>query len=98
MKICEMNKHQRIMYLLMDEVMCEIIGGLENTIQDYTSDTEEYKNAEEFLNLGHDKLADYFYAEVMNRCKSDSYLSHARFAGSAFLKERIERRLMKWGY
>lgn len=98
MKVSEMNSHQRAMWQLMDEIMCETIGGLENTMEDCAPDTEEYKNAEAFLNQGHDKLAEYFYREVMDRCKSGSYASHARFAGSAFLKERIERRLVKWGY
>jgi hypothetical protein len=98
MKISEMNTHQKAMYYLMDEITCEMIGGAENTMEDYAPETEEYKDAEAFLNQGHDKLAAYFYAHVMNRCKSGSYASHARFAGSEFLKERIERRLQKWGY
>lgn len=51
-----------------------------------------------FLSQGHGELAAYFYNEVMSRCKAGGYYSDARFAGGAFLKEKIERRLMKWGY
>lgn len=98
MKISEMNSHQRKMYFLMDEIMCEIIGGLENNMEDYSPDTEQYKEAEAFLTQGHAELAAYFYDEVMNRCRAGGYSSHARFAGGDFLKARIEARLKKWDY
>ena len=98
MKFSEMTKHQKKMYFLMDEVMCETIGGYENMLEDYKPDTAEYKAADAFLSQGHDELAAYFYNEVMNRCKAGSYASFARFAGGDFLKARIEARLKKWNY
>lgn len=98
MKIIEMTSHQKKMYFLMDEIMCEIIGGFENSLEDYALDTEEYKEAEAFLTQGHDELAAYFYDEVMSRCKAGGYSSHARFAGGDFLRARIDKRLKKWDY
>ena len=98
MKFSEMTNHQKKMFLLMDEVMCEIIGGFENSLEDYKPDTEEYQAADAFLSQGHDELAAYFYDEVMSRCQAGSDASCARFAGGDFLKERIDKRLKKWGY
>lgn len=93
-----MNAHQKKIYFIMDEIMCEVIGGFENNMEDYEPTTPEYKEAEEFLSQDHDKLAAYFYDEVMSRCKAGSYSSAARFAGGDFLKARIEARLKKWDY
>lgn len=98
MKISEMTSHQKKMYFIMDEIMCEIIGGFENVLEDYDSSSQECKEAEAFLSQGHDELAAYFYDEVMSRCKAGSYSSAARFAGGDFLRERIDKRLKKWNY
>lgn len=98
MKRSEMNAHQRKVFDLMDEITTELIGGYENTLLDFTEDTEEYQRAYEFLHQGHQELADLIYNMVMRECKAGSNAEHARFAGSAFLKERIEVRLTKWGY
>ena len=98
MKIREMNKHQLVMYKLMDKWTCDMIGGYENTLCDYSEDSEDYKEAKDFLSQSHEELAKYFYNMVMNDCKKGSNAEHARFAGSQFLKDRIDRRLTKWGY
>ena len=98
MKLREMNNHQLTMYKLMDEWTKETIGGYENTLCDYPEDSDDYKIAKDFLSQSHEQLADYFYNIVMSDCKKGSSAEHARFAGSQFLKDRIERRLTKWGY
>jgi hypothetical protein len=98
MKIKEMNTHQLAMYRLMDYWTNEMIGGCENALQDYEENSEDYKEAEDFLNQTHEQLADYFYNMVMQDCKKGTNAEHARFAGADFLKERIDRRLTKWGY
>lgn len=98
MKRSEMNAHQRAIFDIMDELTKEYIGGNENTLLDFSEDEEEYQDAYEFLHQGHDQLAEFFYDMVMASCKAGSNAEHARFAGSAFLKERIEKRLTKWGY
>lgn len=98
MKISEMNAHQKTLYYIMDEVTRDFIGGYENTLLDFSEDEEEYQNAYKFLHQGHEQLAEFFYDLVMRHCKAGSNAEHARFAGSAFLRERIEKRLTKWGY
>lgn len=82
----------------MDEWTRDMIGGYENTLCDYHKDSEEYKEAESFLKQSHEQLAKYFYDMVMSDCRQGSNAEHARFAGSQFLKDIIERRLTKWGY
>lgn len=98
MKIKDMNAHEKTMYRLMDEATIEFIGGYENTMEDYSPETEEYKVAEKFLTMGHEKMAAFFYDYVMSMCKKGTNATAARFAGGEFLRERIERRLVKWGY
>lgn len=98
MKRSEMNAHQRAIFDIMDEITRDYIGGYENTLLDFSEDEEEYQNAYKFLHQGHEQLAQFFYDLVMRHCKVGSNAEHARFAGSAFLKERIEVRLTKWGY
>ena len=98
MKRSEMNVHQKAMFDLMAEIMEEYIGGYENVLLDYSEEEEEYERAKAFLGMGHDKMKEFFYNEVMLACKSGTYASHARFAGGDFLRERIERRMVKWGY
>lgn len=98
MKLSEMNKHQKSMYDLMNEATSEFIGGNENTLQDYEDDTEEYKMAKQFLEMGHNQMKQFFYDYVMRQCKNGEHNEHAKFAGKEFLLERIETRLTKWGY
>lgn len=98
MKRSEMNAHQRAIFDIMDELTRELIGGNENTLLDFSEEDEEYQDAYNFLHQGHEQLAQFFYDLVMGHCKAGSNAEHARFAGSAFLKERIEKRLTKWGY
>ncbi len=98
MKLSEMNAHQKAMFRLMDEVTCDYIGGFENSLSDNPVESEEYQAAYRFLNQGHDKLAEFFYSHIMSDCKVGTNATHLRFAGSQFLKERIEKRLIKFGY
>lgn len=95
MKISEMNAHQKALYYIMDEVTRDFIGGYENQLLDFSEDEEEYQNAYNFLHQGHENLANFFYDLVMRHCKAGSNAEHARFAGSQFLRDRIEVRLNK---
>ena len=95
MKISEMNAHQRAIYRMMDELTIDIIGGRENDLQDYPEDSEEYQAAKAFLTMGHDAMKELFYCMLTSQREMQREL---RFAGNAFLLERIERRLRKWGY
>ena len=47
--------------------------------------------------MGHDNLVNELYDYVMaNAIKGTA--KHLRFAGANFIKERISKRLTKWGY
>lgn len=91
----EMNSHEKQIDKLIARGVSEIIGGWENTLEDYPEDHEEHKKAEAILN--HDTLFDYIYDYVMIESASN-YASHIRFAGKEFIEDRIESRLKKEGY
>ena len=95
MKISEMNAHQKAIYRMMDELTRDIIGGHENTMQDCPEDSGEYQEAKAFLEMGHEAMKEFFYQMLLAERDMQKEL---RFAGNAFLLERIERRLTKWGY
>lgn len=91
----EMNAHERVVDMLIQEAVSQFIGGYENTLTDFAEDTEEYKQAQRILN--HDTLLDIIYKDVMVNSKGN-YASHIRFAGKKFITDRIETRLKKEGY
>lgn len=95
MKIREMNANQKALYYMMDELTKDIIGGMENTMQDNLEGSELYEEAKAFLTQGHEQLKAYFYDMLKANREAQK---HLKFAGNAFLLERIERRLTKWGY
>ena len=96
MKFSEMNNRQQIASRLAWEVCGDIVGGLENTLLDFDPEEKEYKNAEKMLK-DHDSLVEMIYDDVMMDTDK-SHLKHLRFVGKAFIIERIDRRLKKWGY
>lgn len=93
MKLNEMNEHQKTLVLQMRQYMSDMIGGCENTLQDYPEDSAEYKEASNYLSQGHENLKQDIYEKVMNACPKEG-----RFAGKQFLLDRIESNLNKWGY
>lgn len=97
MKLSEMNGHQQMVAKIVYEEFNSFIGGLENTLLDYPESDEEYQSAKDTL-ANHQVLVDTIYQEVMYRCGHGSYATAARFAGKAFIVERIECRLAKEGY
>jgi len=97
MKYSEMNAHERLAFERVCNVMSEYIGGSENMLEDYPEDSEEYAIAKRHLSKPHDEMIDEIYREVMMDSNRD-VLKHLRFAGEAFIRERISKRLTKWGY
>lgn len=96
----KLTPHEFAMATLLDEVMSEIVVGAENAVEDRV---EDWKIYDEFLKAGRESIARAIYNEVMVRCGTGKYATygshaHARFAGSEFLKARINRRLASWGY
>lgn len=90
-----MNAHERELDRIISCCVSEWIGGYENVLLDYPEDSEEYKEAKEVLQ--HDALFDAIYRDVMFDTKRNAK-SHIRFAGKAFIEDRIETRLKKEGY
>lgn len=96
MKRSEMNKHQKEAFDTVKEEYGWIVGGFENTMLDYAEDSEEWKAAANAL-AHHDALAEMIYEAVMDQPNASTKRA-LRFAGTEFIKERIERRLQKDGY
>lgn len=97
MKLSEMNAHQKEAYRWIMASMSEFIGGYENTLLDYCEEDEEYQTAQNFLNQPHDELVEIIYNDVMAGADKGT-AKHMRFAGTEWIKERISKRLAKWGY
>lgn len=97
MKYADMNAHEKVAFYFVIRTAGDIIGGLENQMNDNDEDTDEYKEAKEALSMGHDELVEWIYHEVM-RYADKGTARHMRFAGTEFIKERISKRLKKWGY
>ena len=97
MKVNEMNAHEKLAYRMVCEYMSEWIGGLENVMMDNPEGSDEYESAKATLDRGHEALENDIYEMVMEE-SDKSMLKHLRFAGEAFIRERISKRLTKWGY
>lgn len=92
----EMSAHEKQVERLITEAVSEIIGGFENQLYDSEEGSEEWLAARAVLN--HDTLFGMIYDNVMYYSSNKRHASHIRFAGKAFIEERIERRLAKEGY
>lgn len=103
MKKSEMNEHQKLAFEYVKNELSDVIGGWENWLEDSEEGSEDYEAAKKALSMPHDKLVNYMLDCVMYHIESDikkgyANAGHAKFAGKDFIKERIERRLTKWGY
>lgn len=93
MKISEMSGNQRTAFAQVIEASNWVVGGWENNVADGHS--EEMPS--------HEELAQEIYQTVMTTTTFEGIqggppLMEVRFAGEAFIRERIERRLKKMGY
>lgn len=107
MKYAEMNARQQKAFRNVLHAGNDLIGGLENTLADYSEGTEEYKRAKEAL-ADHDGLVEDLYNMattaiyddglcIFNK-QAESYLKDIRFCGKEWLMERCDRRIKKLGY
>lgn len=97
MKLSEMNENQRKVWEIAVENVNMYIGGYENTMLDYPEDSEEYKDAKESLSLPHDELVEI----ILGWCRMSrewQRIENLHFVGIEFMKERISKRLNKYGY
>ena len=95
--IKKMNKNELMAYWLAKEETGYFIGGYENMMEDNEIGSEEYNEAKEVLNQGHESLVEACYYFTMQETKR-AYLKHLRFAGEEFIKDCISTILTKWGY
>ena len=100
---CE-NAHQKAVFTNCYYAACEYIGGLENILQDYDEDDEEYTNAEEELS-NHEALVEYVFSSgIANEygCgfsgPGNDSQKHYRFAGKAFTMNACEEIVNAMGY
>lgn len=100
---CE-NAHQKAVFTNCYYAACEYIGGLENILQDYAKDDEEYINAEEELS-NHEALVQYVFASAKRRIYDCGFSGpgndsqkHYRFAGKAFTMNACEEIVKAMGY
>lgn len=92
-----LNKHEEIAIGLANEQLDWIVGGLENVLQDYPIDSEEYEDAKSELS-NHETLVNTIYDEVMEEAKKDFNEQHIKFATTEFIKNYISNKLISWGY
>lgn len=83
---------------------CSLIGGLENTMEDYPEDSEDYISAKEALEE-HDVLVDDihamcltgFYGIGFEGCQQ-AYQKNYNFAGTEFIRNCAEEVVKAMGY
>jgi len=97
MKISEMNSNQKTVYLMVVDACNEFIGGWENTMLDEPEGSEEWQNAKELLEEGHDALVGYILGDIRSS-REWQRLEHLHFVSLEWTKERISKRLTKMGY
>lgn len=108
MKLSEMNARQRKAFINIAHAANWILGGLENNLEDYSPEDEEYKEAKALLN-DHNKLVELLYKSAttqiygegsvcFNKATVEKELRDINFCGKEWLMERCEKRITKEGY
>ena len=107
MKFAECNARQQKAYRNILYASRWLLGGLENTLEDYEEGSEEYESAKAQL-ADHDGLVNELYRMATTELYNDGsccfnagaerYLRDVRFTGRDWLMERCEARIKKAGY
>lgn len=107
MKVSEMNQRQKKAFYNIYYAANDLLGGLENTMLDYSKDSEEYKSAEALLK-DHDRLVKTLYQMATTAIYDEGFCGFSRqdqmairdinFCGKKWLMERCEKRITKEGY
>lgn len=108
MKVSEMNAREKKAFYNIKHAANDLLGGLENTLLDYSEDEEEYKSAKATLE-NHDLLVKELYGMAttaiyddgcccFNTAVVNKELRDINFCGKAWLMERCEARITKEGY
>lgn len=107
MKVADMNERQKKAFYNIKHAANDLLGGLENTMLDYSEDSEEYKSAERLLN-DHDALVKELYGMATSAVYDEGFCGFSKayqmiirdinFCGKEWLMERCEKRITKEGY
>jgi len=107
MKVSEMNRRQKKAFYNIKYAADDLLGGLENTLLDYSEDSDEYKSANALIH-DHDRLVKRLYSDATTCVYGPGYcgfgpeherfIRDIRFCGKEWLMERCEKRITKEGY
>lgn len=107
MKVSEMNGREKKAFYNVYHAAKWIIGGLEDTLNDFEEGTAEHESAKATL-MNHDGLVKVLYGEATTSVYSvgghffgtgaERYLRDIRFCGKDFLMDICEARIKKMGY
>ena len=107
MKISEMNERQKRAFHNIYWAAQHLLGGLENTLLDYSEDSDDYKSAEALLK-NHKELVNRLYEMATTAVYGEGYCGFGKrhqmeirdinFCGKEWLMERCEKRITKEGY
>lgn len=107
MKVADMNARQKKAFYNIYWAAQHLLGGLENTLLDYSEDSEEYKSADATLK-DHKLLVDTLYEMSTTAVYGEGFCGFGtkhqmdildiRFCGKEWLMERCEKRITKEGY
>lgn len=106
-KYAEMNERQKKAYKNIKYAAYDIIGGLENTMEDNSEDSEEYIRAKNTLE-DHEGLVNLIYLEATTNYYEpgfcgfstmyQKFMKDIRFCGKEWLMEQVNNRVIREGY
>lgn len=107
MKVSEMNERQKRAFNNIYWAAQHLLGGLENTLLDYSEDSDDYKSAEALLK-NHKELVNRLYEMATTAVYGEGFCGFGKrhqmeirdinFCGKDWLMERCEKRITKEGY
>ena len=107
MKVSEMNERQKRAFHNIYWAAQHLLGGLENTLLDYSEDSDDYKSAEALLK-NHKELVNRLYEMATTAVYGEGFCGFGKrhqmeirdinFCGKEWLMERCEKRITKEEY
>lgn len=94
----KLNAHQIEASLIIQDIISDMIGGYENTKSDFEEGSEEWKEADKFLSIKHDDMIELLYEMVIKESQYRGKSKHINFAGTDWIKSRLSKKLIYWGY
>ena len=107
MKVSDMNERQKKAFYNIKHAANDLLGGLENTMLDYSENSEEHKSAKRLLN-DHSALVKALYKMATSAVYNEGFFGFGKayqmiirdinFCGKEWLIERCEERITNCGY